>query len=85
MDPHQVEGLNLTEYFYFDDHHPYDLTGHRCAERAALLLDGSGCVQHGMKQLAATALRPHGAQVRSNWPRSVCVAATICCCGCGCV
>ncbi len=54
MDPHQVEGLNLTEYFYFDDHHPYDLTGHRCAERAALLLDGSGCVQHSMKQLAAT-------------------------------
>lgn len=31
MDPHTVEGANLTDYFYYDDHHPFDLTGHRHA------------------------------------------------------
>lgn len=38
MDPHAVEGANLTDYFYYDDHHPFDLTGHRHALGAGRVL-----------------------------------------------
>ena len=47
MDPHSTEGANLTDYFYYDNHHPYDLTGHRCVCTAheGSLLSGNLCVQ----------------------------------------
>lgn len=62
MMPKKVPGTNLSDYFYWDDHHPYEYTGHRWGRtvhraRARLLCPccGSGCVPTPMPVAARLA------------------------------